>query len=288
MTVHWKALTLILGLGTFTASAAPNGGGNGNGNGNTPSTPWTDPNHPGAVNGKGPASAGNDTSGGSSTTGLCPAQPPALNVGPDWNPAADEAYASAAADRLSRAIQIPTVSLDVMSNDPSDPVFDSRTQFEQFLEQEFPTVYAAAQHELINGHAHLFTWGGGATPGNSTEGGNTTVARRQNANSTGAGNKPIMLMAHLDVVPVANETADSWTYEPFAGTVVENGTPDTSGVWIWGRGSSDNKDAVIAILAAMEKLISKGYTPPRPILIVMGFDEEVSSFLITQLLGRRN
>lgn len=287
MTVHWKTLTLILGLGTFASGAAANGPGNGNGN--TPSTPWNDPNHPGAVNGKGPFSKGKDTSseGGNSTTGLCPAQPPALDVGPDWDPAADAEYARQAADRLSRAVQIQTVSFDNMPNDPNAPVFDTRTQFAQFLEQEFPTVYAAAKHELINGHSHLFTWGGGATPNNSMQSGNTTVARRQNGNSTqggGGANKPIMLMAHLDVVPVANETADDWTYEPFAGTVVEDGTPDTPGVWIWGRGSSDNKDAVIALLAAMEKLISEGYTPPRPILIAMGFDEEVSSFSAHVLL----
>ena len=42
--------------------------------------------------------------------------------------------------------------------------------------------------------------------------------------------KPIVLMAHLDEVPVPEPTYKRWTHPPFDGHVDKDG-------WIWGRGS---------------------------------------------------
>lgn len=83
--------------------------------------------------------------------------------------------------------------------------------------------------------------------------------------------RPILLMAHEDVVPVNNGTLDQWTYPPFSGTIADG----PGGKWIWGRGASDTKNTLIGILEAAEKLIAEGISPARPILISFGFDEEV-------------
>lgn len=195
-------------------------------------------------------------SNSSTTSSLCPVQPDALVKGQGWNPAADESYARAAAQRLSRAVQFPTVSYDNMPLNPNDTVFDSHTRFAEFLRQEFPTVYEHTTHEAVNVHSHLFTFGG-------------TNSMANGANMTKA---PILFMSHEDVVPVLNETVGQWLYPPFSGFV----SNETEGPWIWGRGSSDTKNTLIGQLAAIERLIAEGFEPDRPVLISIGFDEEVS------------
>lgn len=196
--------------------------------------------------------ANNDAGGNATSSSLCPAQPDALVKGDGWNPAANESYASAAAQRLSRAVQIPTVSYDNMPMNPNDTVFDSHTQFAEFLRQQFPTVYEHATHETVNVHSHLFTFGGNSTGSNGTK-------------------APILFMSHEDVVPVLNETVSQWTHPPFSGFV----SNESEGAWIWGRGASDTKNTLIGQLAAVERLIAEGFEPDRPVLLSVGFDEEV-------------
>ncbi len=184
----------------------------------------------------------------------CPAQPKPLNVGTDWNPLTDETYTSLAAKRLSKSVQIRTESYDDLPLNASDPAWDKHDAFSHFLQVEFPKVFNdPIKHEVVNVHGHLFTW----------EGSNPDL-------------QPIMLMAHTDTVPVLPETLSQWTYPPFEGRVVVDGTPETPGAWVWGRGSSDCKNALMGIYGAMERLVTEGFKPERTILVVNGFDEEVS------------
>lgn len=183
----------------------------------------------------------------------CPAQPKSLSVGPDWDPEADKEYAHKAAERLSKAVQINTVSTDDLPDDPTDPRFDGHYKFAEFLESEYPTVFETLKHETINTHGHLFTW----------EGTNKDL-------------KPIFLMAHEDTVPVNPDTVDQWTFPPWSGEITEDATLETPGTWIWGRGASDCKNSLIGILHSVEKLVGEGFQPGRTILIGYGFDEEVS------------
>lgn len=183
----------------------------------------------------------------------CPAQPPALNIGIDWNPLTDSAYAELAARRLSQAVQTNTESFDDLPTDPSDPKWDRQYAFAHMLEVEFPKVFEALQHEVVNTHAHLFTW----------EGKNTTL-------------QPVILMAHIDTVPVLPATLGQWTFPPFEGRVVVNGTDNTPGTWVWGRGASDCKNALMSILGSVERLVTEGFTPDRTVILSFGFDEEVS------------
>ena len=52
--------------------------------------------------------------------------------------------------------------------------------------------------------------------------------------------KPLLLAAHIDVVPVNPTTYDDWINPPYSGYY--------DGEWIWGRGSCDDKPLLIGSL----------------------------------------
>ncbi len=78
---------------------------------------------------------------------------------------------------------------------------------------------------------------------------------------------PIVLMGHLDVVPIAPGTEGVWTHPPFDGVV--------DGDWIYGRGTLDDKSTVMAVLESVEALLKSGFTPERTLILQFGHDEEV-------------
>lgn len=78
-------------------------------------------------------------------------------------------------------------------------------------------------------------------------------------------------MAHQDVVPIAD--ASDWTHPPFSGYY--NATDD----FLWGRGASDCKNVLIALLSVLEDLLEQDFQPERTILFSFGFDEESHGFL---------
>lgn len=81
--------------------------------------------------------------------------------------------------------------------------------------------------------------------------------------------KPTMVMAHQDVVPVAD--VSTWTHPPFDAVY--------DGEWLWGRGSSDDKNSLTALMSALEALLSNDdWSPTRTILVAFGFDEECSGY----------
>lgn len=80
-----------------------------------------------------------------------------------------------------------------------------------------------------------------------------------------SGRKPILLMAHMDVV----EARDSdWKYPPFKFRE-ENG-------WYLGRGSNDNKAALTGIVLALQYLRAEKFAPTRDIIILFTGDEETT------------
>lgn len=83
--------------------------------------------------------------------------------------------------------------------------------------------------------------------------------------------KPLLFMAHQDVVPISS--ASDWTHPPFSGFY--NTTDD----FLWGRGASDCKNVLIALLSVLEDLLSQSFTPARTIILAFGFDEESHGFL---------
>jgi acetylornithine deacetylase/succinyl-diaminopimelate desuccinylase-like protein len=74
---------------------------------------------------------------------------------------------------------------------------------------------------------------------------------------------PLILLGHLDVVPVE---ADRWTRDPFGGELVD-------GV-VWGRGAVDMKDMVAMELAVMVGLKRSGLSLRRDVIFAGVADEE--------------
>jgi carboxypeptidase PM20D1 len=74
-------------------------------------------------------------------------------------------------------------------------------------------------------------------------------------------------MAHQEVVPIEPGTEGDWSHEPFSGTI--------DGEFLWGRGSLDDKGALIAILEAVERLLGAGFVPEVTLMLAFGDDEEI-------------
>ena len=75
--------------------------------------------------------------------------------------------------------------------------------------------------------------------------------------------KPVVLMAHQDVVPVVE--AD-WDEPPFGGNIHDGR--------IWGRGSMDDKNCVYVTMRAAEELLEEGFIPEQDIYFSYSDSEE--------------
>jgi acetylornithine deacetylase/succinyl-diaminopimelate desuccinylase-like protein len=95
----------------------------------------------------------------------------------------------------------------------------------------------------------------------------TPAPRKGNlvARLRGAGvRKPILLLAHLDVVP-ANRA--DWSVEPFKLTEREG--------YFYGRGTGDDKYMAASFVASLIRYKQEGYKPDRDIIVVLETDEEI-------------
>ena len=81
----------------------------------------------------------------------------------------------------------------------------------------------------------------------------------------GTGGKPIVLMAHMDVVTA--ERAD-WERDPFT-LIEENG-------FFYGRGTADNKQGVASLTTLFLRLKSEKFVPRRDLIIYFSGDEETA------------
>ncbi|KAJ3038312.1 hypothetical protein HDV00_000823 [Rhizophlyctis rosea] len=177
-----------------------------------------------------------------------------------------DTFKTAAAERLSEAIKIETISYDFLRNktplpdDVPDPSREGFLKFHTFLEARFEKVHATLKREVINRYSLLYTWEG-----------------------TDKDLEPILLMSHIDTVPVPNATLDQWSYPPFEG--------HNDGKYVWGRGSVDTKSTLLAILEAVEVLLQLDFKPKRTVILGFGSDEEISGhqgakFIANTLLSR--
>lgn len=148
--------------------------------------------------------------------------------------------AVAITERLSKAIQFPTVSV---RNHP-EANKEAFAGFTQFLEQSYPQVFQSLSLTRINEHGLLFHW----------QGSNPSL-------------KPVLFLAHSDVVPVAESQRSQWTYPPFAG-VIDQG-------FIHGRGALDDKASLMGWLEALNTALTANLQPARSIYFAFGQDEEV-------------
>ena len=80
---------------------------------------------------------------------------------------------------------------------------------------------------------------------------------------TGA-RKPILLLAHIDVVPASRE---DWSTDPFK-LVEQDGH-------FYARGSGDNKYMAASFIANLIRYRQEGYKPDRDIIVALETDEEI-------------
>ncbi len=90
----------------------------------------------------------------------------------------------------------------------------------------------------------------------------------------GSGGRPILLLAHMDVVPARR--AD-WERDPFT-LIEENG-------FFFGRGASDIKSALALISATFLQLRAEGFRPTRDLIIWFSGDEETTGATTVDLLA---
>jgi acetylornithine deacetylase/succinyl-diaminopimelate desuccinylase-like protein len=76
--------------------------------------------------------------------------------------------------------------------------------------------------------------------------------------------KPILLLAHIDVVPANRE---DWTFDPFKLTEQDG--------YYYARGSGDDKFMAAAFVANMIRYRQEGYKPDRDIILALETDEEI-------------
>ena len=161
----------------------------------------------------------------------------------------------AALQHFQGALAFKTVS----NSNPA--LFDSSQfiGFRNYLETTYPNFHGQLQREIIKDFTLLFTW----------KGKNPDL-------------KPIVLMAHQDVVPIELGTESLWSVDPFAGEVKDD--------FIWGRGTTDDKINLISILEAAEKLLATNFQPERTIYFSFGHDEEIGgsgAIAVAKLLKER-
>lgn len=142
-------------------------------------------------------------------------------------------------ERLQAALRFPTVSTEDTAAFDGAPFL----ALHDYLRTAFPRVHAQLTREVVAGYSLLYTW-----PGSDPAA------------------QPMLLMGHLDVVPVEPGTESRWAHPPFGGVLADGD--------VWGRGALDDKGAVIGLLEAVELLLERGFQPRRTIFLAFGHDEE--------------
>jgi len=128
--------------------------------------------------------------------------------------------------RLSDIIKFKTISHQ------DKRLFDKQAFFDMqhFIERTYPLVFSTLEKEIVNEYSFILKWQGKQSK-----------------------LKPILFLAHQDVVPVPEENLPLWTHDPFAGVI-----DDT---YIWGRGTLDDKSSLMGIFEAVTFLIQEGFQP---------------------------
>ena len=142
-----------------------------------------------------------------------------------------------AVSALQKLVQCKTISYN-------DPALEDEVEFQKLIDLLpglYPKVFEVCSFQQLPGRALLLRW-----PGKSQE-------------------KPAVLMAHYDVVPVREEL---WDKPPFAG-IIEEGV-------LWGRGTLDTKVTMNGALFAANTLLEQGFTPENDIYFAFSGGEEVN------------
>ena len=138
------------------------------------------------------------------------------------------------AETLGEMIRFETISTE------QDPQAEKFAAFHELLRNLFPSLFAAAEYENING-CLLLKW-----RGNSPE------------------KKPVLFMNHSDTVEVQGD----WKYPPLSGQIAEGK--------VWGRGTLDTKGVLWGMLQAADELAADGFVPECDIYFESSCCEEIT------------
>ena len=150
-------------------------------------------------------------------------------------------------DTLSGIIRIPSESYDELGPIGQDERWDIFYEVERYIKSKYPTVFSTVKLDHANTHGLILTWEG-SVPASKA--------------------KPILMLAHQDVVPVLADNVEDWIYPPYEGYF--------DGEVIWGRGATDDKGYLISIIESLDLLIKSGFKPKRTVILAFGCDEEIS------------
>lgn len=148
-------------------------------------------------------------------------------------------------DKLTRIIHIPSESYDDLGLIGEDDRWNIFYEIENFITANYPTVLKHVKLDHANTHGLVLTWEGSVPEA-----------------------KPILMLAHQDVVPVLADNVADWTHPPYEGYY--------DGELIWGRGATDDKGYLISIIESVDLLIKSGFKPRRTVILAFGCDEEIS------------
>ncbi len=151
--------------------------------------------------------------------------------------------------RFQRAIAIPTMSHSEYSRNDEDRF----AEFQDFLQWEFADLLADCEIERFGVYGITIRW----------------PARGVSEYL------PLLYTAHYDVVPVEGQ---EWTYPPFEARRAEG--------YVWGRGTLDTKNSLMALLEAAARLHADGFVPSRDIWFAFAGDEETSSLRGARTMAR--
>jgi len=149
----------------------------------------------------------------------------------------------AVSEHLAQAIRLKTISARDGTDHNSQPFLDLHA----WIEQTYPLLTRTLEKTIINNLSLLYTW----------QGTDQTL-------------QPVLLNAHMDVVPVDPQSNREWSIDPFGGEIHDG--------FIWGRGALDMKCTLVGILEAVEMLLARGYQSRRTILLAFGHDEEIMGY----------
>ncbi|PHH72100.1 hypothetical protein CDD82_6174 [Ophiocordyceps australis] len=168
----------------------------------------------------------------------------------DGLPSANQLFSSDAAlklqiERLRASVQIATVCYDDMGNYGDDERWKPFYQLHEMLDQTYPKLHQHTKRETVNDIGLVYT----------IQGSDSDL-------------KPILLLAHQDVVPVESQESEAWEHPPFDGFYDSDG-------WLHGRGAVD-KSSLTSIMSAFEALFAADadWKPERTMVLAFGFDEE--------------
>lgn len=143
-------------------------------------------------------------------------------------------------DTLVEAIRCKTVS----NTDESLVDWDEFKKLHEVFKKKYPLLHKTLKLRTVGKAGLVYTWQGSSPS-----------------------LKPIALIGHQDVVPVPQEKYDDWTHPPFEGEIADG--------YIWGRGATDMKNHVVAVLESIETLLEEGFQPRRTVLVCFGYNEEL-------------